>query len=203
MPKLDFKRELKECYSASAKAVSIVMVPALNFLMLDGRGNPNTAQSYKDAVEALFTLAYTLKFKIKRSTPEADYAVMPLEGLWWVDDLRDLDDREKWQWTMMIMQPRMVTAKLVRETLQETIEKKALPALPLIRFEKFREGKVAQILHRGSYADEKPTIDKLHAAVHEQGYHLRDKHHEIYLSDARKTAPAKLKTILRHPIEKA
>lgn len=202
MKKIDFKRELKEQYTASAKAVSIVTVPAMNYLMIDGHGSPNTAQSYQEAIQALYALAYGLKFKIKRGASGIDYAVMPLEGLWWVEDLRDLDNKDKWHWTMMIMQPKYVRAKLVKETLKETTEKKALVALPLVRFESLREGKAAQILHIGSYADEKPTIDKLHEFVWGNGYQLRDKHHEIYLSDARKTAPAKLRSILRHPIEK-
>ncbi len=202
MLKIDFKKEMKDLYRASAKAVANVSVPAMNYLMIDGNGSPNTAKSYQDAIQALYALAYGLKFKIKRGATGIDYGVMPLEGLWWVDDLRDLENKDKWNWTMMIMQPRYVTAKLVKETLAENAQKKNLTALSLVRFESLREGKAAQILHLGSYADEKPTIDKLHEFVWGNGYKLRAKHHEIYLSDARKTAPAKLKTILRHPIEK-
>jgi hypothetical protein len=171
--KIDYKRELKHLYSASAKVPSIVQVPAMHFLMIDGRGAPST-----------------------------------LEGLWWVDDLRDLDRRELWQWTMMIMQPDCVAGALVTETIADvvkksTAKKKALPGLARLRYKFFAEGEAAQILHTGPYADEKPTIDKLHAFIHDAGYQLRAKHHELYLGDPRRTAPAKLKTILRQPVEKA
>ncbi|MBP7691128.1 MAG: GyrI-like domain-containing protein [Anaerolineales bacterium] len=203
MATLDFKREQKDLYSASATAPALVTVPAMQFLMIDGRGDPNTSAEYQAAVEALFAAAYTIKFKVKRGAAGVDYGVLPLEGLWWVDDLRDLDDRAQWQWTMMIRQPPPVTAALVRAALAETAAKKSLSALSGLRFEKYAEGRAAQILHVGPYAAEKPTIDRLHAFIHASGCQLRGRHHELYLSDARKTAPAKLRTILRQPVEKA
>ncbi len=202
MPKLDYKREQPDLYTASAKRPALVTVPALNFLMIDGRGDPNTSAEYQAAVEALFAVAYTLKFDVKRRAG-LDYGVLPLEGLWWVDDLRDLDDRAQWQWTMMIRQPAPVTAALVRAAVAATAAKKTLSALPGLRFEKYTEGRAAQVLHNGPYSAEKPTITALHAFIQAGGYQLRGRHHEIYLSDARRTAPAKLKTILRQPVEKA
>ncbi|MBL8057206.1 MAG: GyrI-like domain-containing protein [Anaerolineales bacterium] len=202
MSKTDYKREQPELYTASAKTPALVTVPALNFLMIDGRGDPNTSAEYQAAVEALFAVAYALKFAVKRQTA-LDYGVLPLEGLWWVDDLRDLDDRAKWQWTMMIRQPAPVTAALVRAAVAATAAKRALSALPGLRFEKYAEGRAAQVLHRGPYSAEQPTIAALHAFIHAGGHQPRGRHHEIYLSDARRTAPAKLKTILRQPVEKA
>lgn len=202
MPKIDYKREQNDLYAASAKTPALVSVPAFNFLMIDGRGDPNTAPEYQAAVEALFAAAYTLKFKVKRAAG-VDYGVLPLEGLWWVADLRDLDDRAKWQWTMMIRQPAPITAALVKAALKEVAAKKDLPALSHLRFEKYAEGRAAQVLHRGPYSAEKPTIDRLHAFIRAGGYELRGRHHEIYLSDARRTAPAKLKTIIRQPVAKA
>lgn len=201
MEKLDLKREYKEFYNPSAKTISVVNVPAMNFLMVDGAGDPNVAQAYKDAVEALYAVSYALKFKIKRAQ-SVDYVVMPLEGLWWVDDMSKFTvlDKAAWKWTMMIMQPEPVTTKLTRQAMDEVAKKKELAALSHVRFEKFTEGRAAQILYFGAYADEGPTIQKIHAHIHSTGHQLHGKHHEIYLGDPRKTAPAKLKTVIRQPM---
>ena len=203
MAKIDLKKELKHLYNASTKAVSIVDVPAMNFLMVDGTGNPNTSQQYADAVEALYALAYALKFKVKKSAINIDYAVMPLEGLWWADDMTQfrVGNKDVWQWTMMIMQPEYVTNDLVAETRQEIMAKKKLGALPSVRFEVYHEGSAAQIMHVGSYTEEGPSITTLHDFIRQNGYNLRGKHHEIYLGDPRKTAPEKLHTVIRQPIE--
>jgi len=138
MEKLDLKREYKEFYNPSAKTISVVNVPAMNFLMVDGAGDPNVAQAYKDAVEALYAVSYALKFKIKRAQ-SVDYVVMPLEGLWWVDDMSKFTvlDKAAWKWTMMIMQPEPVTTKLTRQAMDEVAKKKELAALSHVRFEKF------------------------------------------------------------------
>lgn len=201
MVKIDYKKELKHLYRPSAKECELVEVPAMNFLMIDGAGDPNTARAYKDAIEALYAVSYTLKFMIKNGEQAVDYGVMPLEGLWWVEDMHEFDPnhKEKWLWTAMIMQPEFVTAELVEMAKETTAKKKNPPALPKLRFEAFQEGLVAQIMHIGPYAEEAPTIAKLHAFIAEQGHELRGKHHEIYLSDARRTAPEKLKTIVRQP----
>ncbi len=204
MAKIDLKKELRHLYSPSAKAVSVVDVPPLNFLMLDGRGDPNTSPAYAEAVEALYALAYALKFKIKKSKAGVDYAVMPLEGLWWVDDMRQFSvkDKEAWKWTMMIVQPEYVTPALCVETSGEVEKKKALPALSKIRFESYHEGQAAQILHIGPYSEEEPTIAKIHAFIIQSGYQLSGKHHEIYLKDPRRSAPDKLQTVIRQPFKK-
>lgn len=201
MEKLDLKREYKEFYNPSAKTISVVNVPAMNFLMVDGAGDPNVAQAYKEAVEALYAVSYALKFKIKRAQ-SVDYVVMPLEGLWWVDDMSKFTvlDKAAWKWTMMILQPEPVTTKLTRQAVDEVAKKKELAALSHVRFEKFTEGRAAQILYFGAYADEGPTIQKIHAHIHSTGHQLHGKHHEIYLGDPRKTAPSKLKTVIRQPM---
>lgn len=202
MSKIDLKKELKELYFPSVKEVTVVDVPPMNFLMIDGRGDPNTAQEYKDAIEALYAISYTLKFMIKKRTPQQDYTVMPLESLWWTDDMTQLslEDKGSWRWTAMIMQPEFVTEDLVAQAREEVAGKKDLPALSKLRFERFHAGLAAQIMHIGSYSAEGPTIERLHSFIKGQGYELRGKHHEIYLSDPRRVAPERLKTVIRQPI---
>jgi len=200
MNKIDFKKELKHLYNPSAKAAVVVDVPPLNFLMIDGQGDPNTAVAYKEAVEALFSLSYALKFMVKKELG-VDYAVMPLEGLWWVEDMSrfSLNDKSAWQWTAMIMQPEYIVADLVEVARTQLARKKKLPALPRLRLETLHEGQAAQILHLGPYAAEAPTIEKLHQFITAQSGQRLGKHHEIYLNDPNRTAPEKLKTVIRQP----
>jgi hypothetical protein len=201
MTKLDLKKDLKHLYNPPAKVITEVDVPPMNFLMVDGRGDPNVAPEYAQTIEALYAVAYALKFKVKKSRDGVDFAVMPLEGLWWAEDMTRFDIRDKgaWQWTMMIMQPQPVTAALFAATLPEVVEKKKLSALSRVRFEPYAEGRAAQIQYVGPYADEGPTIARLHAHIRESGHALSGKHHEIYLGDPRKTAPEKLRTVIRQP----
>ena len=180
-------------------------VPRLDYLMIDGRGDPNTCPEYAAAVEALFTVAYTLRFAIKKGPQAIDYGVMPLEGLWWADDMAHFTtgDKSQWQWTMMILQPAFITAALVAEAIaavQQKKKKKPLPALPLLRFASLEEGShCAQILHVGPFSTEGPTIEKLHHFIFSQSGKLAGKHHEIYLTDVRRADPANWKTIIRQP----
>lgn len=199
--KVDFKREHHELYAPPRRPV-LVDVPELAFLMVDGHGDPNTSPAYTQAIEALFTVSYTLKFAIKRAADGFDYGVMPLEGLWWVPDMSafTVEDKSAWQWTAMIMQPDEVSEERLREALAIAIAKKALPATEKLRLERFHEGPVAQIMHIGPYAAEGPTIELLHEFIAEQGMTLRGKHHEIYLSDPRRSAAEKLKTVVRQPV---
>ena len=200
MKKIDLKKDLKRLYQPAAKEAVLVDVLGMNFLMVDGQGDPNTSRSYQEAVEALFSVSYAIKFKVKK-TLAIDYGVLPLEGLWWADDMArfSVDDKSDWQWTMMIMQPEFISAALVRDTIAEVKKKKDLPALATLRFEPFAEGKCAQILHIGPFSAEGPTIAKVHAFIAVNGK-LSGKHHEIYLSDIRKADPAKWKTIIRQPL---
>lgn len=198
--KIDFKRELSELY-APAREPSLVSVPELAFLMVDGHGDPNTSAAYSAAVETLFSVAYAARFAVKRSGG-TDFAVMPLEGLWWAADMSrfKLEDKSDWSWTALIMQPEPVTAKIVELARQKAAAKKSLPALELLRFARFTEGLAAQVMYRGAYADEGPAIARLHEFIAEQGYAPAGKHHEIYLSDPGRTAPEKLKTVIRQPV---
>ena len=204
MQKLDLKKVYKHLYAPSAKQVSLVDVPPLNYLMIDGKGDPNTAEVYAEAVQALYALAYAIKFKIKKSEVGLDFAVMPLEGLWWVEDMRlfSVQDKSAWYWTMMIVQPDIITAGLCAETIAEVQKKKNLPALEQVRFEVYHEAEAVQILHLGPYADEAPTIARLHDHIHSEGWERRGKHHEIYLNDPRKSAPDKLRTVIRQPFKR-
>jgi hypothetical protein len=202
MPKADYKKTLKHLYRPSAKEFEVVDVPPMNFLMVDGHGDPNTAQDYKDAVEALYAVAYALKFMSKKEKGR-DYVVPPLEGLWWVENMDTFttEDKDAWNWTMMIMQPEWMTHEMFEEGLKRVEKKKNLPALHKLRLDTYREGLSAQIMYIGPYADEGPTIARMHTYIEEKGYQLRGKHHEIYLGDPRKTAPEKLRTVIRQPIE--
>jgi hypothetical protein len=201
MIKVDLKQELKHLYSASAKEAQVVDVPAMNFLMIDGSGDPNTAQMYKDAVNALYSVAFTLKFALKKSEG-IDYPVMALEGLWWVEDLSTLDmaNKSNWQWTMMIMQPEFVTQAAFEEATAEVRKKKNSPLLDLMRLDSYHEGLCVQIMHIGPYAAEMPTIERLYAYMEANSYVHNGRHHEIYLGDPRRSAPERLKTIIRQPI---
>jgi hypothetical protein len=202
MPKLDFKKQLSALYAPGAKEVQIVDVPGMNFVMIDGTGDPDAA-AYQEAVETLYSISYTLKFMVKKETG-ADYGVMPLEGLWWAKNLEDFaaQKRNNWQWTSMIMQPEPVTQEFFQAAIEKLKVTKNPPALSKARFESFHEGLCAQIMYLGPYSQEGPTILRIHAFITEQGNKLRGKHHEIYLGDPRRTAPEKLKTVLRQPMEK-
>ncbi len=205
MSKIDYKKELKHLYKPSAKKIEIVNVPSMNFLMIDGAGDPNTSQEFQEGIEALFGVSYTLKFMIKKGAFAVDYGVLPLEGLWWADDMGQfsIQDKSNWQWTVMIMQPEQyITANLVQEAIVQVDKKKGLAALSKLRFERFEEGLAAQVMHIGPFSEEGPTIEKLHDFIEEQGYQRSGRHHEIYLSDFRRTAPEKLKTIIRQPMRK-
>ncbi len=203
MSKIDLKKDFKHLYSASTKEPALVDVPPANFLMIDGKGDPNQAPEFREAVEALYGVAYTLKFMLKKRGIGLEYAVMPLEGLWWLEDMRLFSPEKKddWLWTLMIMQPKWVTEALAREAVEEVARKKDPPALAGIRFEAYHEGPAAQIMYIGPYSEEGPTIESLHAFIRSSGHERCGKHHEIYLSDPRRTAPEKLKSIIRQPIQ--
>ena len=204
MAKIDIKKEFKQLYNSPTKEFKIVDVPEMNFLMIDGVGDPNTAQAYKDAAETLYSVAYTLKFMVKREESKIDYGVMPLEGLWWVDDMSQFSKARKdlWKWTTMIMQPRYIDKDMFNEACEQVTKKKNLPSLTKMRFINYCEGLAAQIMYIGSYSDEGSTIKQLHEYIRENGYELTGKHHEIYLGDPRRSAPEKLKTIIRQPMQK-
>jgi len=167
--------------------------------MIDGEGAPSS-QQYADAIQTLYPLAYTLKFMIKK-TKNLNYSVLPLEGLWWTDNPTqfNINHKNHWKWTAMIMQPNSITQTDFKNAFDQ-VKNKKLPAIDKVRFERFHEGKAAQILHIGPYSTETLNIQKLHEAIKANGYQLSGKHHEIYLNNPNKTIPEKLKTILRQPM---
>ena len=200
MTKIDYKKVFQHLYNPSSKEVVILDVPEMNFLMIDGQGDPNTAQGYRDAVEALYSLAYALKFMVKKRQG-VDYSVMPLEGLWWAYNMAQfsVDKKDEWQWTMMMTQPEYVTEVFFAEAVAQVQKKKNPAALSHIRFESFAEGRAAQIMHIGPFTEEGPTIERLHTFIDKHGQR-RGKHHEIYLSDIRKADPQKWRTVIRQPM---
>jgi len=204
MAPYDVKREHPELYAPKNTAWAIVDVPEQQFIAIDGSGDPNTSPAYASAVEALYAVAYTLKFAGKR-TGGGDFVVAPLEGLWWSDQPDAFTSRAKdaWSWTMLISMPSWITKDMIEEAKQTALAKKKLPAISRLRHLTLHEGLSAQVLHVGSYDDETPVLEELHHTyLAANGLRPSSPHHEIYLSDPRKTAPEKLKTILRQPVER-
>ncbi|MFX1275334.1 MAG: GyrI-like domain-containing protein [Promethearchaeota archaeon] len=202
--KIDFKKSMKEFYQPSSKEVVTIDVPKMQFLMIDGQGSPGDSKEYQDALEVLFPVAFKTKFISKDQGK--DYVVPPSEGLWWADNMDDFTDnnRDKWKWTMMIMQPEWITKDMINEAIKITGEKKPelKENLKRLRLEEYEERKSAQIMHIGPYSEEGPTVSKIHKYIKEQGGTFdghKLKHHEIYLSDPRKTKPEKMKTVIRQP----
>jgi hypothetical protein len=209
MKSIDLRKELKHLYSPAVKQAQMVELPPFNFLMIDGAIEPGHGPGDSEQFEfnnaALYGLAYTLKFMFKqRAEDPIDYPVMALEGLWWVEDGSfQIDRKDNWRYTLMILQPDFVTPELFQEGLAKLRKKRGdQPGLADLRLERFAEGPCVQIMHLGPYATEMETIAKLDAFAAAQGYQMHGKHHEIYMGDPRKTAPDKLKTILRHPVIK-
>lgn len=202
--KIDFKKSMKEFYQPSVNEVSLIEVPEMQFLMIDGMGSPGDSQEYLDALAALYPVVFKTKFLSKEKGK--DYVVPPLEGLWWADDMKDFTEgnREQWKWTMMIMQPDWITQETINEAVESTIEKKPelKDIISKLRLEKYKEGKAAQIMHIGPYSEEGPTIEKIHKFIESNGGTFdghNQKHHEIYLSDPRKAKPENMKTVIRQP----
>jgi hypothetical protein len=201
MSKIDLKKQEKHLYGPSKTEFAIVEVPRMNFLMIDGAGDPNTSQEFQDAVQTLYPVSYNLKFKSKREMG-IDYGVLPLEGLWWSEDMDDFIamNKENWSWTLMLRQPDHIPGEAVQAAIEEVRLKKDLPALSKMRFEPYHEGISVQIMHIGPFDAEGPTIARMHEFIETEGYRPTGKHHEVYLSDFTRTAPDKLRTILRQPI---
>lgn len=204
MNKIDFKKEL-DSYQAKHNIFRILTMPKTQYLMIDGHGDPNTSQEFSSAVETLFPVAYKLKFTSKKEL-DKDYVVTPLEALWWAEDMDMFTatrDKSSWDWTMMLYVPDWITPAMFEEAVEQVKQKSAPPSLDKIRFATLDEGLCVQTLHIGSYDDETPVLDKLHHEfIPENNLTFNGKHHEIYLSDFRKVAPDKLKTILRQPVKK-
>ncbi|MEH0638359.1 GyrI-like domain-containing protein [Streptomyces bottropensis] len=202
--KYDVKRELKRCYAPRNSDWELVDIPPLRFLAVDGHGDPNTAAAYRHAVEALYAVAYTVKFTSKRELGR-DFVVGPLEGLWWADDMADFLARRKdnWRWRLLINVPDWITDSVIEDARHTALVKKGNPVIGEVRPETLHEGTSAQVLHVGSYDDETPVLTRLHHDyLPANGLRETGLHHEIYLSDPRRTDPAKLRTVLRQPVER-
>jgi hypothetical protein len=200
----DVKRELRALYAPKNRDWDTLVVPPQRFLAVDGAGDPNTAPAYAAAVEALYAVAYTVRFTSKRAG--RDLVVAPLEGLWYADDASVFSARNKaaWSWTMLISQPDWVSDALIDESIAAARRKKMLPTIDLVGLELLDEGLCAQLLHVGSYDDETPALARLHREVlPSRGLRERGRHHEVYLGDPRRTAPANLKTVVRQPVQPA
>jgi hypothetical protein len=208
--KLDLKKQYKHLYSPSAKQVDLVDVPSFRFLMVDGAiepgSAPGTSPGFQESIEGLYSAAYTLKFMSKKNDVRPlDYTVMPLEGLWWVDDGNfDIRQKDNWLYTLMIHQPHAISQCMFEDALQQLIKKKgSLPIFSKIRLQDFQEGQCVQILHLGPYDTEPATVEKMHRFADENGWNMAGLHHEIYLGNPLQAQPEKLKTILRHPVKPA
>jgi hypothetical protein len=216
MEKVDFKKAMRELYTAPKGKFKRIEVPEMQYLMIDGRGDPGSSQAYQDAIEALYALAYRIKFMSKNEL-ESDYVVPPLEGLWgsemMVSELWEAEDEEEWlrifhasdrdawSWTMMIMLPDWIGEDLFESALQDTRDSKDLPALDKLRVEPLEEGLCVQTLHLGPYIEEGPILARMHVRyLPSEGLIENGKHHEVYLSDPRRVAPEKIKTLLRQPV---
>jgi hypothetical protein len=200
--KVDFKKLLKQLYNPPKGGFHIVDVPPSNFLMIDGRGDPNTSMDFQQAMDALYSLSYGLKFTLK--SHGYDHIVPPLEGLWWIENMEvfNFSNKNRWEWTMMIMQPEWINHEWVEKVRMDVLKKKSNPLIVKARFEQYIEGISVQKLYIGAYEDEAPTIAEMHQYIVTNGYQINGKHHELYLGNPRKTPPEKLQTILRQPIRK-
>ncbi len=214
MMKLDLKRELKTYFQPSAKTPTIIQIPLFQFAMIDGAiepgKEPGNSPAFQKAIEGLYGISYTLKFMLKQRVENPiDYPVMALEGLWWVDEgAFDILRKDNLKWTLMILQPSIITPDIFREGLEKLRKKRGdQPVFAQLRLEDFDEGLCVQLMHIGPYATEPVSLERMHAFARQQGHQPRlgddGKHHEIYLSDPRKTIPEKMKTVLRHPLQVA
>lgn len=213
MKKLDLRKEYHDLYAPPSRKISVLKVPKLQFLMLDGqieKGEaPGSSPAFQEAMMALYGMAYTLKFMLKlRPKDPIDYPVMAVEGLWWVEDgVFDIAIKDNWYYTLMMLTPKVATPRLFDVARNEVRRKRGdSVALQRIRLGDFAEGLCMQVMHVGPYAAEPATVDRMRAFATQNGYEdmvgLGGKHHEIYMGDPRKSNPAKLKTVLRHPIRK-
>lgn len=203
--KIDFKKTLAG-YRAQPGRFEIVEIPDMRYLAVDGDGDPNTSRSYKDALEALYPVAYNLKFASKREL-DRDYVVPPLEGLWWADDMGSFStmrDKSLWRWTMLLMVPEWISEERFAAAVSKVASKGAPVRLADVELRSLSEGMCVQTLHIGPFDDEGPVLERMHREfMPEHGLQFAGKHHEIYFGDFRKVAPEKLRTILRQPVRRA
>ena len=199
----DSKKEFNRLYRATTRRIDEVDVPAMKFLMVDGSCQGSNYHEFRNGIEGLFALSHGIKAAIARTHIGFEYAVMPLECLWWVRGRGDYtpENREEWKWILMMVQPEYVTSALVREALGGMGKGGALPAISKVRFGVFAEGLSAQTLHNGPRGEKWTTLRRLRAFIEKRGYQVRGRHHEVYISDPRTMTADKMKMILRLPIK--
>ncbi len=202
MPAIDLKKSLRELYGATSRKPVLVKVPDLPCLMADGKGDPSTSADFREIINLLYGLSYTLKFQLKKIGK--DYTVMPLEGLFCAEDMSAYEEgrRNEWQWTLLMVQPKEVTARRLEEVKEELARKKKISGPIPVRLGKLSEGLCAQVMHIGPYSEEGPTIERLHRFIEENGCAFAGKHHEIYIGYPNRCAPQRLRTIIRQPVRK-
>ncbi len=201
---LDLKKVLKDLYDTKKTEPYFVTAPKLKIISCCGYGNPNNSVLFQKTMSALYSITYTIKFMLKQ-TDNPLYTVMPLEGLWWTDEMStfSLEKKEEWKWKVFIVQPDFITREIFDCGIKELLKKKKEDVdTSLLSFDSFEEGLCAQILHIGPYAQEEPTVKKLHEFINHEGYKMTGLHHEVYMGDPRKAAPEKLKTLIRQPVRK-
>jgi hypothetical protein len=199
---VDLRRKMGPFITAR-RVPTVVRLPSLKYLMISGRGDPAKGEEFREAVQALYTLVYTLKFSGKPGSRQRQMPVLPLDALWWVPGQKGLPEeppRSAWRWQAMLAVPGFVTEAMLAKVRRDVLAKKSLPMVRKVRLKTWKEGLCAQVLHVGPYAAERPTIERLHEFIREHGYRPTGRHHEIYLSDPRRTSPKNLKTILRQPM---
>lgn len=204
MPKLDLRKQYKDFYKAGPEP-RLLTLPPLLYLCIDGRGDPNRSPDFGAAMQALYSLAYGLKFAAKKQSSSLDFGVMSVEAFWWAEDMAafSLERRDEWLWRAVILQPEFITPALLDEVRADALKKKPEIATALGKAFLFtaEEGLCAQIMHVGPYSAEGPSVAALHAFIEAQGLRKRGKHHEIYLSDPRRSEPERMQTIIRQPVE--
>ncbi len=202
--KIDLKKQIPT-YAAPRGRFEIVTVPPMRYLAIDGAGDPNISRAYADALATLYPVAYALKF-LSKSELDRDYVVMPLEGLWWSDDMATFTaahDKNRWLWTAMILVPDWLDDPRVDVAVERVRAKGGAPAIEALRVEALDEGLCVQTLHVGPYDAEGPVLESMHDDfIPANGLRMTGRHHEIYFGDPRRTAPEKLRTILRQPVER-
>lgn len=204
--KTDLLSDLKDIYTASAKSPKIITIPKLKYLTIDGHGHPDKTPAFQEGISAIYQLAYTLKFMLKKSAPAHDFRIMPLESLWWPPDgTAFLSAPDDWNWTLMMAVPSFISATYLRKAIEQLRSRKQEPsnAIDRVHVQEMKEGKAVQMLHIGPYSREEGTVNTLGDFAISAGYTLAGRHHEVYLSHPKRVEPEKLKTIIRYSIAKA
>lgn len=203
MARIDLKERLKPLYAPEPGEVSVVEVPEMNFVMVDGSGDPTLAREFRRAVETLRYLSFALKFNLQELKPNLDYSIMPLEALLWSEEEEvSIERRDQWRWTAMVMQPDFVTEEHFRATAEEVMSSKMAKTIDKVRFARFGEGLAVQTLHLGPFDDGGRAVRRLHDYIAHNGYRPAGLHHEIYLSDPLRTPPERMRTILRQAVQR-